>query len=137
MNSLILQTATRLIHPLLIFFSIFLLLSGHNAPGGGFIGGLMAAAGFALHAIAHDVDAAQRALRVEPHTLIGTGLLIALTGGLFGLASGRPFMTSAWREVHVEGIGTLDVGTPFVFDVGVYLVVWGITLLIVFSLAEE
>lgn len=137
MNSLILQTATRLIHPLLIFFSVFLLLRGHNAPGGGFIGGLMAAAGFALHAIAYDVEAAQRSLRVEPQTLIGTGLLIALADGLFGLLRGQPFMTGAWRAVEVAGLGKLDIGTPFVFDVGVYCVVCGIALLIVFSLAED
>lgn len=137
MNSLILQTATRLIHPLLIFFSIFVFLRGHNAPGGGFVGGLMAAAGFALYAIAHDAASARRALRIEPRWLIGGGLLLAGASGLLGPASGRPFMRGLWAGIEVIGLGPLDVGTPFVFDLGVYLVVWGVALLILFALMEE
>lgn len=137
MNSLILQTATRLIHPLLLFFSMFVFLGGHNAPGGGFVGGLMAAAGFALYAIANDVAAARRALRVDPRWLIGSGLLLAAASGLLGLATGRNFMRGLWAEIELIGLGPLDAGTPFVFDLGVYLAVWGVALLILFSLMEE
>jgi len=75
--SLILSTATRLLLPLLLMFSIFLLLRGHNEPGGGFVGGLVAAAAFALHAIAYSVAATRRLLIIDPRALIGTGLLIA------------------------------------------------------------
>ncbi|HMN02746.1 MAG TPA: MnhB domain-containing protein, partial [Geobacter anodireducens] len=66
MQSLFLATAVRLLLPLLLLFSLFLLLRGHNEPGGGFVGGLVAAAAFALHALAHGVAAARRVLRVEP-----------------------------------------------------------------------
>ncbi len=137
MNSLILQTTARMLQPLLILFSIFLLLSGHNAPGGGFTGGLMAAAAFALYAIAYDVDTTKRALRVEPRVLIGAGLLTAAASGVISFVFGQPFMTGKWGYVPVPGLGKVEVGTPLLFDVGVYLVVLGITLLIVFSLAEE
>jgi multicomponent Na+:H+ antiporter subunit B len=136
-NSLILQTTLRLIQPLLLLFSVFLLLFGHNAPGGGFAGGLMLASVFALHTIAFDVQAARDALRVTPQQLITVGLLTAVASGLISLAAGKPFMTSLWAKISLGMLGVLDVGTPLLFDIGVYLVVSGVSLLIVFSLAEE
>ncbi|MBN1992168.1 MAG: Na+/H+ antiporter subunit B [Anaerolineae bacterium] len=135
MTSLILSTATRYLLPLLLLFSIFLLLRGHNEPGGGFAGGLMAAAAFALYAIAHNVAEAKKALYLHPRTLIAVGLLAAVSSGLIGLLAGYPFMTGLWSSQNVPMLG--KVGTPLLFDMGVYLVVLGITLLIIFSLAEE
>jgi multicomponent Na+:H+ antiporter subunit B len=137
MNSLILQTTSRLIQPLLLMFSVYLLLGGHNGPGGGFAGGLMAASSFALHMIAYNVEAARKDLRVEPHWLISTGLALAVLSGLISLGFSRPLMTSLWYAVPLGTVGKLELGTPLLFDVGVYLVVCGVTLLIVFSLAEE
>jgi len=135
MTSLILSTATRYLLPLLLLFSFFLLLRGHNDPGGGFAGGLVAAAAFALYAIAHGVAAARRVLPATPQTLIGGGLLVAVSSGLLPVLLGQPFMTGLWDKRSVPVIGKL--GTPLLFDLGVYLVVIGITLLIIFSLAEE
>ncbi len=97
----------------------------------------MAAAAFALYAIAYDVETTRRAFRVEPRLLIGVGLLAAAASGMVSLVVGQPFMTGQWGYVSVPGLGRLDIGTPLVFDIGVYLVVLGITLLIIFSLAEE
>ena len=82
MISIILRTATRFLIELLLLFSVFLLLRGHNEPGGGFIGGLVAAAAYILHAIAYDVPSTRAALRLAPDTIIGVGLLMALAGGL-------------------------------------------------------
>ena len=135
MTSLILSTATRYLLPLLLLFSIFLLLRGHNEPGGGFVGGLVAAAAFALYAIAHGVTEARQTLRLLPRTLVGLGLLVAVGSGLVSLLLGQPFMTGLWDTRTVPVLGKL--GTPLLFDVGVYLVVIGITLLIIFTLAEE
>lgn len=135
MTSLILSTATRYMLPLLLLFSIFLLLRGHNEPGGGFVGGLIAAAAFALYAFAFDVQNARRALRVEPRVLIGIGLLTAVGSGMFSLFRSLPFMTGQWSEQPIPVLG--KVGTPVLFDVGVYLVVVGVTLTIIFSLAES
>lgn len=135
MTSLILSTATRYLLPLLLLFSIFLLLRGHNEPGGGFAGGLVAAAAFALYAIAHNVAEAKKALYLNPRTLIAVGLLVAVSSGLISLLAGYPFMTGLWSSQSVPVLG--KVGTPLLFDIGVYLVVIGITLLIIFSLAEE
>lgn len=134
-QSLILSTAALYILPLLLLFSIFLLLRGHNEPGGGFVGGLVASAAFALYAIAFDVDKARRLLRVEPRNLIGVGLLLALVSGTLGWFAGAPFMTALWGEQVYPVFGKLS--TPLLFDIGVYLVVLGVTLKIIFVLSEE
>lgn len=135
MTSTILRTATRLLMPLLLLFAVFLLLRGHNQPGGGFVGGLVVAASFVLYSIAFGVDAGRRALLVSPATLLGAGLLVALISGLPAVIAGRPFLTALWTEVRL-GPNTVAVGTPLLFDVGVFLAVIGVVLTIVFTLAE-
>ncbi len=134
-DSLILRTTTRVIMPLLLLFSFFELLRGHNEPGGGFVGGLLAAGGLCLYMLAHGVDDARRVLRVDPRVLIGVGLLLALAAGLVPVFQGAPFLTGVWAENKVPGIG--KVSTVLLFDVGVYLVVAGTTLLMVLSLAAR
>ena len=135
MTSSILQTAVRLLMPLLLLFAVFLLLRGHNQPGGGFVGGLVVAASFVLYSIAFGVDAARRALLVRPSTLLGVGLLVALVSGLPAVAAGHAFMTALWTTV-AAGSMAIAVGTPLLFDVGVFLAVIGVVLTIVFTLAE-
>jgi multisubunit Na+/H+ antiporter MnhB subunit len=136
MTSSILQTAVRVLMPLLLLFAVFLLMRGHNQPGGGFVGGLVVAASVILYSIAFGVDGARRALLVGPSRLLGIGLLVALVSGLPGLAMGQPFMTAVWTTVGT-GSMALYVGTPLVFDVGVFLAVIGVVLTIVFTLTES
>lgn len=135
MPSLVLAVAARGLMALLLVFSIFLLLRGHNEPGGGFVGGLAAGAAFALYALAHGVEAARRVIRVDPRRFLATGLLLAVTAGLLGLAAARPFLTGLWLETPVPVLGKL--GTPILFDAGVYLVVVGMVLTVLFPLLEE
>ena len=130
-TSSIFRTAARLLMPLLLFFSVFLMLRGHNQPGGGFVGGLVAAAAFAMYGLAYGIGRARQALVVTPLTLIGAGLMIALASGVPAVLRGQPFLTAQWA------LGALTVGTPMVFDIGVFLVVWGVVLMMIFSLAEE
>jgi multicomponent Na+:H+ antiporter subunit B len=134
-NSIILSTAVKYLIPLLLIFSFFLLLRGHNEPGGGFVGGLVAASAYALYAIANGVSEAKKLLKVDPLSLIGVGLLIALISGLIPVIWGQNFMTGLWLENKIPVIGKL--GTPLLFDVGVYILVLGISTKIIFSLAEE
>jgi multicomponent Na+:H+ antiporter subunit B len=136
MNSIILRTAARFLIALLMLFSIFLLLRGHNEPGGGFVGGLVAAAAYILHALAFDVSATLAALRVAPRMLIGTGLLLAVGSGLLPLLFDDPFLTAIWWEVPL-GAGVLEIGTPLIFDTGVYVTVLGVALTIMLALAED
>ena len=137
MNSLVLRTATRYLLPLLVLYSIFLLLEGHYRPGGGFVGGLMAAAAIALCALAYDVGAARAILRIEPPRLIGWGLLAIAASGIWGPLQGQPFLTGGWTKVPWPGGQALELGTPLLFDVGVYLVVIGVTLMILWTFAED
>jgi multicomponent Na+:H+ antiporter subunit A len=130
-TSPIFRTAARLLMPLLLLFSVFLLLRGHNEPGGGFVGGLVAASAFALYGIAFGVKRARQALLVEPLTLLGAGLLIALVSGVPAVLRGEPFLTAWWAS------GPVAVGTPALFDAGVFLIVGGVVLMMIFSLAEE
>ena len=136
MPSVILTTATRILMPMLILFSAFILFRGHNLPGGGFIGGLVAAATFILHSYAYGVERTRALLRLSPRTLIGVGLLVALGSGCVSLIIGKPFMTGQWGELRIISDEIWHVGTPFFFDVGVYLVVVGAVLTIILSLAE-
>ncbi len=136
MNSLIFRTATRYLFPVLLIFAIHLLLRGHNAPGGGFAGGLVAAGGFTLYALAYGVQDGRRILRVAPECLAGSGLLVAVLSAFAGLFAGKPFMTALWFKIPLPGPGTLKLGTPFFFDLGVFAVVTGVVLLTVFSLME-
>jgi multicomponent Na+:H+ antiporter subunit B len=136
-TSLILSTAARYLLPLLLLFSLFILIRGHNEPGGGFIGGLIAAAAFSLNAIAFDARSTRRTLRVDPRMLIPTGLSIALVSGMISVFFGEPFMTGKWFRVFIPGLEQLDIGTPLVFDCGVYLLVLGVALTMILTLAEE
>lgn len=135
MESPILRSSTRFLVPVMLLFSVFLLVRGHNVPGGGFVGGLTAATAFALVLLSEGLHAARRLLHVAPLSCVAAGLAVALASGLPALLQGRPYMTGVWLGVPLPVVG--KIGTPVLFDVGVYLVVVGIVLAILFALAEE
>lgn len=134
MSTLILRTAARHLGPALLIFALWLLWRGHNAPGGGFAGGLVAGAALILHAVAFGPDAARRALRLDPETLIALGLALALGAGLAGLVFGDAFLDALW--LYDLGV-SLPLGTPLVFDVGVCAVVLGVVAGFVLPLWRE
>ena len=128
MNSLVLSTVTRLLSPLLLVFSVFVLLRGHNEPGGGFIGGLLAAIAFILLAKAEGVVAGRQALRVWPLSMAAMGLSASIIAGLWGIVTGGGFLQGIWPFIEVLADGSksgLAVGSVLLFDIGVYLVVIG------------
>ena len=135
MKSLILQTASRYLMVLLVIFSVFILLRGHNEPGGGFVGGLLVAGAFALYGLAYAPKRARRLLRLDPRTIIGVGLVTAASSGLTAMWYGQPFLTGQWLPYRIPFLGKL--GTVLIFDLGVYLVVLGSTLLVLLTLEEE
>ena len=135
--SLILRVAARVLVPLLLLFSLFMLLRGHNLPGGGFIGGLVAASAFVLYVLAAGVHESRRVLRVRPHLLLGLGLSCAYGAGVLALLVGQPFLTSLWVDLHLPVLGHLHLGSTLLFDIGVMLVVIGTVLLMVFSVEDR
>lgn len=137
MTSLIFSITARALLPVLLLVSGFLLLRGHQAPGGGFAGGLLAAGAVALYTVAATVEATRRRLPLAPRSLIGLGLLAALASGLLALMRGKPFLTAQWASVPVPFLGLVDLGTLLLFDVGVYLTVIGVTVMMILSLAGE
>jgi multicomponent Na+:H+ antiporter subunit B len=136
MQSLILRTAGHFLLPLLLLFSLFLLFRGHNEPGGGFIAGLVAAAAVVLYLFSMDIASARRVLRVDPRSLLGSGMLLAVLSGVPGVFRGQPFFTAQWLEVTVPGLGMVKLSSVLLFDIGVYLVVIGAVLTIMLTLAE-
>ncbi len=136
MTSLILRTATRYLFPLIILFSIYALLRGHNEPGGGFVGGLAAASAYVLYALAYDVKAARALLRIDSITLIAWGLALALGSGMLAMLGGQPFLAALWGKLSIGPVWSLKLGTPLFFDIGVYMVVLGVTVTILLALAD-
>lgn len=134
MNNLILQVAGRIVLPVSLLFSLYLLWRGHNDPGGGFVGGLIAAAGFTVYALPRGRLRLLAALRWPPATIAGVGLLLAVLSGLPGLANGSPFLTHQWTFWD-NGFG---LGTALLFDIGVYLAVLGaVCAFVAFYLGED
>ncbi|SDY43825.1 Na+/H+ antiporter subunit B [Citreimonas salinaria] len=138
MNSIILRAGTRYLSALLLVFSLYMLLRGHNEPGGGFIGGLIGAIGFVLFAIASGVADARRSLRVQPQNIAMVGLGIALIAGIAAALFGDDLFTGQWLFLGAAlGEKGLPLSTVLVFDIGVYLVVFGSILTLVFAMEEE
>ncbi|HTN69436.1 MAG TPA: Na+/H+ antiporter subunit B [Dysgonamonadaceae bacterium] len=135
MRTVILHTTVRLLMPLFFLFSIFLLFRGHNLPGGGFIGGLLAAIALFLHSVVFGVDATLKRYHLNPRKIIAAGLLTALVSVLISLFMGLTLFTGVWSSFQVPLIDKL--GTPMLFDIGVYLVVVGVVLNITSVLTES
>jgi multicomponent Na+:H+ antiporter subunit B len=136
MNTLIFRTIAPLLTVVMLVFSVFVLMRGHNEPGGGFIGGLVAASAIAIYGMAVGAEAARRALRFDPIAIAGAGVLLASLAGLVSLLLGVPFMTGLWASFSV-GDTEVALSTPMVFDIGVYLVVLGAVAAIALGLEEE
>ena len=136
MGSFILRVATRLLVGLILVFAVYLLLRGHNAPGGGFAAALVAGTGFALFAVAEGPEAVRRALRTDPRVLVGWGMLMAVGSGLLSVLAGQAYLTGLWWTAKVVDAG-LGVGTPLLFDAGVFFVVLGTILTLVLHLEES
>lgn len=120
MNTLILRTVARPIAWAMLAVSLVVLARGHNAPGGGFIGGLIAAAALALLGLARGAAWVRGTIRLHPMTVAALGLLVAIASGVPSLVLGAPFMT----VLHTEVAG-VPLSTATLFDLGVYLVVAG------------
>jgi multisubunit Na+/H+ antiporter MnhB subunit len=136
-GTLILKTATRLLTGLILVFSVYLLFRGHQSPGGGFAGALVAGTAFALFAISEGAPALRRAVRIDPRLLTAVGLLTALAAGMTSVLRNKPFLTGLWWGWGRGADAHVLIGTPVIFDIGVYLTVLGTILTLVLALEEE
>ena len=132
MESIILRTTARFLAPLLILLSLWVYYRGHNNPGGGFIGGLIAVAGYTFYALSYSVEFARKKLHFDPTKISAFGLLIALISAVLSMFKGQAFMTSLWGDIF-----GIHVGTPMLFDLGVYFAVIGFSLQVIFILMED
>jgi len=136
-NTVILHTAALFIMPLQLMFSVFLLFRGHDEPGGGFIGGLVAASAFVLYAFSFGAKPTRRILSAAPRDLLAAGLLLALASTIPAFIAGQPLLTAHWWELPLPGGGYLKLSTPLIFDIGVYAAVLGTIMTFVINLMES
>ncbi len=137
-NDVILRTTTTLIAFILLAFSVYLFLAGHNAPGGGFIGGLMTAAAIILMYMTYGFESVKKIIPINFRYIVPIGLLIAVLSGAGALLFGEPFLSQGFT--HLKGVpifGELHLATAVLFDIGVYVTVVGITLTIILSIAND
>lgn len=137
MHSVILQIAAKHLRPMLIVLSLVVLYRGHNEPGGGFIGGLMFGAAYILYAMGFGVPKTRQSIFFNPINLTALGLLIALLSGLPAIMLGDLYMTGEWYTFFAHTALELKLGTPLLFDIGVYFAVAGMLMLVMFSIMEE
>ncbi len=137
MNSLLITTAAKFLLPGILLFSLFLLFRGHNQPGGGFAGGLVAASAFALYGLAFGRSEVLKLFKIHPIRLMGFGLILSVLSGFFALWRDKPYLQALWIEIYLGEDQSLKIGTPFLFDLGVYFVVLGVIMGVFVALRED
>jgi len=133
----LLATGARTMIPTLVVFSIYVLIVGHDLPGGGFAGGLLAAAALLLVYLAYGDRGVRRVLPTDPEIIVGIGLAVGLVAGVLGLFSTDGFLTALSASAELPVLGTVKVTSVLLFDVGVYLVVLGLIGTAIVRLGEE
>ncbi len=132
----IMQTLTRLLFPLMLMVAVYIFLRGHNLPGGGFIAGLIASVALISQYLANGIDWTNDRLRTDMHRIMWLGLLIATGTGVVSMLLGYPFLTSAFTYLNWPVVGKFEVASAIAFDLGVFLVVVGATVMILVELGQ-
>ncbi|MFB4164845.1 Na(+)/H(+) antiporter subunit B [Alteribacillus sp. JSM 102045] len=136
-NDVILQTATKVVLFIILAFSVFIFFNGHHEPGGGFIGGLMTASAIVLLLLAYDLEMVKRILPFDFKLVTAAGLLVAIGTGMGSFLFGVPFLSQTFDYFTFPVLGELELATALLFDIGVYLVVVGVTLTIIQTIGED
>ncbi len=135
--SVVLETAVRLVFHTVLVFGVYLLFAGHNQPGGGFVGGLVAGAAFVLRFAASGRAGMREALPFDPLLPLGAGLLLAACTGAGALLLGGDFLESGKVELDLPVLGVVKATSALPFDTGVFLVVVGLVLVVLRTLGDE
>lgn len=136
-RSVIVDTTERVVFHSALVLSLYFLFAGHNQPGGGFVGGLVAAAAFALVYVAGGIAAVRSLSRVPPMIVLGCGLTLSAGTAIAPLVLGDGVLESGHLSADLPGLGHIKVATTLLFDVGVYGVVIGLVLMIIEAFGDE
>ena len=134
--SLLVQTGSRTIVPTIVAVSLFLLVVGHDAPGGGFVGGLLAGAALLVVFLAGGRPAVVSLLRVPPRSILGLGIAVSVATAALGQVFGSAFFDAGKLTLDLWLVGKVSVSSTLVFDIGVYLVVVGLILTVLTELGD-
>jgi multicomponent Na+:H+ antiporter subunit A len=133
----IVDVSVRVIFHTALIGSIYLLLAGHNQPGGGFVGGLVAGAAIALRFVAGGIDEVRSLLPFKPWTILGAGVLVASMTAVVPVLAGDAVLTSAKVTLDVPLLGEINATSATAFDLGVYFVVIGVVLMAFEAFGDE
>ena len=136
-RSPIMDTTAQLVFHSALVLSLYLLFAGHNQPGGGFVGGLVAAAAVAVHYVAGGIDDVRSLSRLRPWTILGGGLVLASLAAIGPLVGGGSVMESGAIEADLPALGHVKLTSTLLFDSGVYAVVVGLMLMVFEAVGEE
>lgn len=136
-NNLILKSTSSLIVFILLGFAIYLLLAGHNSPGGGFIGGLTTTAAFLLMYMAFGEHTVKKIIPINYLIFIPIGLMLATLTGLGSLLFNVPFLTHTFGSMFLPIFGEVELSTAMLFDLGVYFTVFGATMTIILTINAD
>jgi multicomponent Na+:H+ antiporter subunit A len=132
-----LDQSVSVIFYVMLMASLYLLFAGHNQPGGGFVGGLVAGAAVALRYVAGGIDEVRRVSPLKPWTILGAGVVTAAVCALVPVLWGAPVLDNGDVSSTVPLLGKVKVASALAFDVGVYLVVIGLVLMVVEAFGER
>lgn len=135
MNSIILQIASKYLKVLFIVFAFFALYRGHNEPGGGFIGGLLASLAVIYSGLAFNSDSVYQTIKLKPSGYIAMGLICILLSLLPSVIKSQALMQGNWFSLSF--LPGIKLGTPLLFDIGVFFSVVGVTLKFFFTLSMK
>ncbi len=136
-NEVILQTVTRVVVFIILTLALYLFFSGHNAPGGGFIGGLVLASSLVLLFLAFDIETIKKGIPVDFKLVAATGAAIVLLTGFGATLFGQPFLTQSFAYFDLPFFGTTELTTVTIFETGVALAVLGVVVTIILSISED
>lgn len=136
MNTTILEKTARLFLWIVAVLSVILLLRGHNLPGGGFIAGIVLSVGFIFYGIVFGSHAIQKIIKYNSRTWMGIGLLLVLISAIIPVLAGSEVMTGTWFIISLPLMGEIHLGTPLLFDTGIFVTVAGLILSVIISIIE-
>jgi multicomponent Na+:H+ antiporter subunit B len=136
-NNIILETSVKVLLFIIVLYSVYIFTAGHYYPGGGFIGGLMTAGAIVLLLITYDIKTVNQILPVNYRIITAIGLLFAIGTSAGALIFNVPFLTHVFTHVDLPLLGDLSLHTATIFDLGVYLVVVGVTMTIIQTIGED